>query len=228
MTTDLPDKETVRQDLWVASRIMDRKGLVEGFGHVSHRFLDTDLVMIPPRKGPGIVKPEDMLVMDLDGNVVEGEGTPALEYSMHSQVYRRRPDVRSVCRTHSPAVQSLSILGEPIRPVHGFGAFLGTTPVFLTPFLITTRQLGDGLAAVLGDGEAVALRGNGAITVGQSIQESLVKAVWLEDSARIQLDARAVGEPVYFSDDEVAIRTNVGYDVWGRAWQYWKETLVSA
>ena len=223
---DQPSKETVRQELYIACQIIDRKGLTEGFGHVSYRFPGTDRVMIPPRRGPGIINSEDMLVLDMDGKVVEGSGTPALEYYMHSQVYRRRPDVQAICRTHSPMVQALSALGQPIRPVHGFGAFLKTVPIFMTAFLFTTPQLGDALAETLGDAEAVVMRGNGAITVGKSIQEVVAKAVWLEDSARIQVYARALGEAIYFTQDEIAIRTNVGYDVWRRAWEYWKERLV--
>ena len=218
-----PTPEEVRQDLYVACRIMDGKGLTEGFGHISYRFPGTDRVMMPPRRGPGIVRPEEMLVLDLEGNVVEGEGTPALEYYMHARIYRRRPDVRSVCRTHSPMVQALGLLGQPIRPVHGFGTFLGTVPVFPIPYLITTPELGDQLAEALGQGEAVVMRGNGAITVGRTVQEALVKAVWLEEDAFIQVHARAMGEPIYFTEEEAQRRAAVPYNVWARAWEYWKE-----
>lgn len=219
-------EDRVRYELWAACQIMDRKGLVEGFGHISYRFPGTDRVMMTPRNGPGMIKAEEMLVLDLEGNVIEGSGRPALEYAMHSSVYRRRPEVRSICRTHSPMVNVMSLLGQPIRPVHGFGAFLGIVPVYQTPFLITNRQLGDALAQALGDGHGVVMRGNGCITTGEGIQESLTKAAWLEETCRLQVTARSVGEPRYLADDEIDIRVNVGYDVWQRAWEYWENCHI--
>lgn len=216
----------LRQEVFDACRVLVGEGLVEAYGHVSARLPGTDRFVVTPRYAPSLLRgPEDLLVVDLDGRVVEGDADPPLEVWMHTEVYRRRADVGALCRTHSFAATAWSTLAEPLRPVHGFGAFLGVeVPVFETPFLITTPELGWAVAETLGAGEAVLLRGNGQLVAGRNVGEACVKAVFLEQSARLHLAARAAGRPVVWTAEEVARRTgpDVPYDHFGRAWRYYR------
>lgn len=216
----------IRQEVFAACRVLVGEGLVEAYGHVSARLPDSPCFVVTPRIAPSLLRgPEDLLVVDLDGRRVKGEGEPPLEVWMHTEVYRRRPEVGALCRTHSFAATAWSTLGEPLRPVHGFGAFLGVeVPVFQTPFLITNPELGRAVAEVLGSGEAVLLRGNGQLVAGRSVAEACVKAVFLEQSARLHLAARSAGRPVVWTPEEVARRTgpDVPYDHFGRAWAYYR------
>jgi ribulose-5-phosphate 4-epimerase/fuculose-1-phosphate aldolase len=222
----------IREDVFAACRVLVGEGLVEAYGHVSARLPGFDRFVVTPRYAPSLLRgPEDLLVVDLDGRRVKGEGDPPLEVWMHTEVYRRRPDVGALCRTHSFAATAWSTLGEPLRPVHGFGAFLGVeVPVFPTPFLITTPELGQGVADSLGDREAVLLRGNGQLVVGRTVAEACVKAIFLEQSARLHLAARAAGRPVVWTAEEVARRTgpDVPYDHFGRAWNYYRSKHAGA
>ena len=226
MDQQQPTIESLKDDVLSACHIMDAVGLVEGYGHMTARIPGTDKVIVSPRTGLGLVQPDDLLVLDLDGNVLEGSTNPPREYFIHSSIYRARKDVQAICRTQAPMGQAFSTLGIPLRPVHGFGAFLKDVPVFPKPFLILTQELGDELALLLGSGEAVLLRGNGTAVVGPNVQEARVKAIFLEESATVYMRAAAVGQPLVMTKEEIAIRVDTGYDHYGRAWEFYKARVT--
>lgn len=210
-----------------ASHILSKKGLVEGFGHVAARVPGKeDEFYITPRIALALVEPKDILRVNLDGELLEGDGIVPLELPMHTELFRRRPDVQAVARTHSEMAHIWSIVQEPIRPVHGFGCFLGkevrTHPL---PYLITTDELARKLIDTLGNDEAVLIRANGTLVVGGRVEEATMKAIYLEDSARLGYKARLLGTPTYFSEDEIKVRTDVRYDHFGRAWDYYANLL---
>lgn len=207
----------------MACRILDRKGLVEGYGHVSVRLPDKKKILITARKALGLVKRRnDIILVEIGGTKQKGKYPPPYELPMHLSIYRRRPDVGSIVRTHSPNVLVLGVLGETIRPVHGFGSFLGkAVPVYEKPDLIHTDELGEELAEVLGSNDAVVLRGNGSLTVGKSLEEACVKALFLEEAASTQYRALCIKEPLFFTEEEIRRRTDVHYDHYGRAWEYY-------
>src|SRR5438105_11875484 len=88
--------------------------------------------------------------MDLDGNPLEGDGTPNSEFWIHARIYAARPDVGAVAHVHSPGCVVLSQLGQTVRPLHNSAAVLGEVPVYETIGLIRSRQLGNEVAQVLG------------------------------------------------------------------------------
>ena len=224
-----PRLAALAADVIAACRIIDGKGLIEAYGHVSVRIPETDRVLITPRGAIGLIGARALLVVDLRGRVVAGRGTPPLELPMHTSVYRRRPAVQALVRTHSPAALAWGILGRPLRPVHGHGSFLGAeVPVFSKVDLIATEALGEEVADTLGSAEAVLLRGNGTLVTGATLHEACVKAVWLEESAKIQCQAAAVGPPMIMTADEVRERIDVPYDHYGRAWSFYRTRFARA
>jgi len=221
------DLRSLREELLDASLIIDNQELVKGYGHVSARIPGRDAMLMTPRRGPGLLEdPDEMIVLDFHAKLLEGDGAVAMEAVMHGAIYRARPDVSGLVRTHSKYANVLSILGKPHRAVHGFGTFLGMeVPVFPKPFLITDERLASELVAVLGKAEAVLVRGNGNIIVGRSVPEATVKAIFLEEACELHYLALCAGEPIYYTPDDLAVRSNPGYDHFGRAWEYYRERL---
>jgi HCOMODA/2-hydroxy-3-carboxy-muconic semialdehyde decarboxylase len=122
----------------------------------------------------------------------------------------------------------MGILGKKPKVVHGFGSFLGEeVPIFSKPYLVVSSDLAAEVAEALGTAEALLMRGNGDVVTGRSVQEATVKAIFLEESCRIQYLALCAGTPTYFSSQEIAIRSEPGYDHWGRAWAYYEARLTS-
>ena len=221
------DLQSLREQILDAALIIDNQGLVQGYGHVSARIPGRDAMLMTPRRGPGLLEdPDEMLVIDFNGRKLEGDGDVAIEVIMHGAVYAARPDVGGIVRTHSKFANVLSILRKPPRAVHGFGTFLGMeVPIFDKPFLVSNAELGREFVATLGNAEAILVRGNGNLIVGRSVPEATVKAIFLEEACELQYLAYTVGEPAYYTPDELAVRSEPGYDHFGRAWDYYRERL---
>ncbi len=94
-------------------------GLVVGTeGNISARIPETDRVLIKPSGVPlGFLKAEDLIVVDLDGNRVEGELAPSIETPLHTAIYRVRSDVQGVVHTHAPFSTAFGIAGTEIIPL---------------------------------------------------------------------------------------------------------------
>jgi len=216
----------VREEVFAACRVLAGEGLVEAYGHVSARLPGSPHVVVTPRYAPSLVRgPEDLVVVDLDGARVAGDADPPLKVVMHTAGGRARPVGSALGRRRNPAATAGGTRGGPPCPAHRFGAFLGVeVPVFPIPFLITDAALGRALAEALGGAEAVLLRGNGQLVTGRRVAEACVKALFLEQSARVHLLARCAGTPRVWTAEEVARRTgpDVPYDHFGRAWDYYR------
>ena len=169
--------------------------------------------------------------LDLAGGQVVGEGRPPLETAMHLAVYRRRPDVMAIARGHPRHVAAYACAGEPLRVAHGFGANLGpVVPVFAQPFLVASAEMAEGVADALGQAEAVILQSNGMLAVGQTVPHACVQALFLEETAELQLLAQAAGlTPRHYTPEDAARRhgdDRVHEPV--RAWEYYVAAAAGA
>jgi ribulose-5-phosphate 4-epimerase/fuculose-1-phosphate aldolase len=213
----------LRAAVLAACRVLTFFRIVEGFGHVSAR-VGADRVLITPRRALGLVTEAELVELDLDGRQVAGEGGPPLEVPMHLAVYRRRADVKAIARGHPRHVAAYACAAAPMKVAHGFGANLGAeVPVFPQPYLITAGELADGVADTLGGGEAVILQGNGMLAVGQSVPHACVQALFLEETAELQLKAQGAGLTPQFYSAQGAARRH-GDDRAHepvRAWEYY-------
>src|SRR3954468_7264392 len=148
----------LRAEVLAGCRVLHHFRIVEGFGHISAR-LPGGKILITPRRALGLVSEAELVELDLDGLQTGGGGAPPLEVAMHLAVYRRRADVMAIARGHPRHVAAYACAGEPLRVAHGFGANLGTeVRVFARPFLVASREMGEGVAEALGDSEAVILQ----------------------------------------------------------------------
>lgn len=212
-----------------AARILIKKRICEAFGHVSARLPETELFVITPKASMDVVeRPEDLVTVDMKGKRVDGKNAQPLETWIHTCIYRKRPDVGGIARTHSFTTSVFSILGEAVRPVHDFGAILlGEVPVFQDSRLIEDEEIGMRLEEFMGpQGTAVLLRGNGTAVIGKDIIEATIRAIYLEESAMLQFKARQIGRPIYFAEEEVHERGNQLLEPSHilRAWEHYKRT----
>jgi len=208
MATDLG---TLRKLVAQGSRVLDATGVVDVFGHVSIRVPDSDCFLIPRAMSPGLVTPKDVLTMNWECQVVDGEGLPFVEAVIHSTIYQVRADVQAVAHFHSQMAIVLSMVGKEIRPIAGSAVtlpFLDGTPIYeeMNPVmttLISTREQGERVARLLGNRAAVLLKGHGAVVVGPSIQETCSRSSNLERAAELQVFAERLGTPRYLSPEEI-------------------------
>jgi ribulose-5-phosphate 4-epimerase/fuculose-1-phosphate aldolase len=195
--------EQISKDIVSACRILTYKKLVEGFGHVSARIPGTDRFLLTPRMGLALVRESELLTINLDGEVVEGSHAAPSEAWLHTAIMKAKPRVNVITRIHARVANIFSVTDRRLEPVHNHGSFFaGGVPVYSTPDLITTQKLGAEVSRTLGDGPAVLLRGNGQVTVGRTIPEAVMMAIYLEEAAEILYGALQIGKPVPLTLDE--------------------------
>jgi L-ribulose-5-phosphate 4-epimerase len=193
--------QAVREQVTDLHADLVRNGLVAWTsGNVSARVPGTDLVVIKPS---GVtyddLRPELMVIVDLDGHRVAGDLSPSSDTDSHLFIYREMPEVGGVVHTHSPYATAWAARGEPIPCVITAMAdeFGGDIPI--GPFaLIGSEDIGKGIVATLAGSRsgAILMRGHGVFTVGNDARAAVKSAVMCEDVARTVHLARQLG-PVH-------------------------------
>lgn len=161
------------------------------WGHATVRLPGSEVLWMKPA-GMGLeeVKAEEMILIDLEGRVVQGKGPRHIEVFIHSEIMRARPDVCAVVHTHAVFPTVFASLGVPLRPVtHEGSVFVPPDiPRFdETTDLISTPERGKAVARTLGDRSALILLSHGIVTTGASIEAAAINALLLDKAARAQL-----------------------------------------
>jgi ribulose-5-phosphate 4-epimerase/fuculose-1-phosphate aldolase len=223
----------LRQLVTTAGRVLYQQGLTDYLGHCSARVPGTDRVVIKPKhsktvRSPGEMGPADMIVIDLDGNLVEGSDAPPSECFIHTEIYRARPDVQAVVHTHQRAATLLGVVGADLLPVLHVPAVLtdgGTMPTWACPLLVTTPELGRKLAASLGTAGLCHLQGHGIVSVASDIRRAAVTAIALEQLAEANLTILRTGlSPRVITPGELNELRNSVASIDGR-WAYYVQLL---
>jgi ribulose-5-phosphate 4-epimerase/fuculose-1-phosphate aldolase len=226
----MPTEAELRQLLADSCRILFRLGLVDYMGHPSVRIPGTDRVLIKPRHSRRVrsqdrLGPDDMVIIDLAGKLVDGADAPPGERFIHTCIYRARPDVQAVVHTHQPMATVMGIAGAPIEPILHVESALVERPVPVWPCakLVTDEGLGAELAKALGDHAVVHLQGHGIASAAATVQEATINAIHLEHLAEATWKVLAMGrQPRVIPPGEIHQRaaTGVGWDV---RWAYYAE-----
>ncbi|HET9457853.1 MAG TPA: class II aldolase/adducin family protein [Candidatus Limnocylindrales bacterium] len=190
--------EDVRELLATACRILAAEGHEHfQFGHASSREMaGTERFWVKPANlGLREVRPDDLVLVDLEGNRLAGDGPLHTELPIHSEIYRRRPDVRAVVHTHPFHAAALAATSTPFRVVSQDSVPFAAGPArFDSALLIVTPEHGRAVAEALADGSVVLLRNHGIVVAGRSVEEATWLAVAFERSVRLQHAAAVLGE----------------------------------
>lgn len=190
--------ERERQEVYAATRELVKGGLVTGtWGNVSACSREEGLVAITPSGLPyDVLTPEDVVIVDLQGRVVEGKLKPSSETPMHTLFYRERQEIQAVVHTHSIYATAMAVLNRSIPPVIAELALGVGGEVPVAPFAkVGTEELGRVALEAMGTSRAVLLQNHGVVTVGEDMRRALNLAAIVEDAAKVYLIARGIGEP---------------------------------
>ena len=198
----------LKTKLAMSSRMLFNAGLVDYSGHISVRVPGSDhLLILPHPVSRATVVPEDMVVTDFEGRLIEGKYKAPSEVFMHARAYKARNDVQSVAHLHNHMVATLSMIDKPFYPASSNpGAFFGAgaLPKYMDPALIHTNEQGDAVARALGKADAVMLRGHGSMVVGQAIEWVFAACVDLEEAAARFYKASLLGAVLVYNEDETS------------------------
>ena len=227
----------ILEDLALANHILVNEGVLDGFGHISVRNPNNpERFFIARSMAPALVEVQDMVEVDLEGNVHDAQGRRTyVERFIHSAIYKARPDVMSVVHSHSPAVIPFGVTGARLRPVCHMSGFLGAvTPVYeirhsageSTDLLVSNQALGESLATVLGQASVALMRGHGSVTVGNCIKQAVFRAIYTESNARLQSEASRLGEINFLTEAEAKATSDMNDIHLDRPWEMWKRNAL--
>jgi ribulose-5-phosphate 4-epimerase/fuculose-1-phosphate aldolase len=220
-----------KQLLVDAILMLERAQIIDFNGHFSARIPGTGNILINSgNSSRSSLSVDDIIAIDLDGKLVEGATPPPMEFHIHAEIYRRRPEVNAVAHTHPQWSTVLSMAGKKLLPVIMQAAVLGEIADFPKIASINTRDLAREMADALGHRRAVMLKSHGAVTAGSTILEAFVLAVYLEETAHRQFLASQIGEPTVLTATEIE---TIGNNLWKphllqKVWDYHKGKLPRA
>jgi len=228
--------ESQLEDLVAANRILAAHGVIDAYGHVSLRSPDNpNRYFLARSLAPERVQLEDILEYDLDSNPVDARGRESVrERFIHGEIYRARPDVMSVVHNHSPSVIPFSVTGVPMKALFHMASFIGDgLPNFEirkvkkgSDLLVRTPELGKALAKTLGKAPASLMRGHGSVTVGENIQRSVGRSVYLEMSAIMQMQSLMLSKKITWFD-AAEVKASAPVQDYKRAWPLWREKALA-
>jgi L-ribulose-5-phosphate 4-epimerase len=190
--------QAIREELVTLNQALPKNGLVKWTsGNVSIRDTETGYVAIKPS---GVMfedlTPESMVVVDLEGSVIEGDAKPSSDTASHLYIYRHMPEVNGVVHTHSNYASAFAAVGKPIPPVLTAIAdeFGGAIPCGGFA-LIGGEEIGKVVIESIGSSPAVLLKNHGVFTVGRSGAAALKAAIMVEDVAKTVWLSLQIGVP---------------------------------
>jgi 3,4-dihydroxyphthalate decarboxylase len=205
----MTDESQLREKAATLTRMLNLQGTIGMFGHVSVRVPGTDRCIVSPGASTekSTTRPEQMFIYNIDGSIIEHPkgGLIPLEWRIHTQIHRDRPDAMCVCHLHAPHARALGVARKPLVPVFLHGAFLCTgVPTWDNPRLVVTDDQAADLSRSLGGHRVAQMRGHGTVVAGASAEEAFFACTFLEENAQIQLQADLAGGAIPLSDEEAS------------------------
>jgi L-ribulose-5-phosphate 4-epimerase len=210
--------EKLKQEVWEYNMELPRRGLVVmTSGNVSGRDPETNLVVIKPSGvNYATMQPEDMVVVDLDGNKVDGALKPSVDTLSHLHIYKKRADIFGVCHTHSTFAGVFAALGRPIPACMTTTAMLGGRIPVGEFVPVNEDEIGKEVVDKIGDKKAIILKHHGVFTIGKDAYHATKMAIEVEEIAKITYYAMLLGDPAELTDEQIAMFKHTYENVYGQ------------
>lgn len=208
----------LREIVWKCNLELPKNDLVRmTSGNISGRDPQTGLVVIKP-SGYSYeeMTPDDMVVVDMDGKVIEGQLTPSVDTETHLYVYAHRPDVWGIGHTHSPYASSFAVLGQPIPPCLTATAMLGGEIPLGKYVPIGGAAIGAEIVAKIGNARAIIMQNHGVFTIGNSPVQATKMAVEVEEIAKITHLAMLRGQPIILTPEQLGQMDDLYTNLYGQ------------
>ena len=194
-----------RRQLTEVGKWLHQKGFVAATdGNLSVRLKDGRVLVTPANRSKGMLRPEDMVLVDMQGNKLSGEGQPSSELPMHLMIYQRRPDVRGIVHAHPPVATGYAVAGLALDKAFlpEVVVSLGRVPLarYGTP---GSQKLNAALRNLVSRHDAILMANHGVVTFGKDLLQAFFHMETVEQFARISLAAKLLGKQVSLSKQEV-------------------------
>jgi ribulose-5-phosphate 4-epimerase/fuculose-1-phosphate aldolase len=192
-TRQRPAVKKTEAELRIGAKILEWE-IGDIWGHVDARLPDNRGIAVQMFRPPESGKKDWLVHFDYSLNKISGVGTIPREAVIYTEIFKARPDVNAAVHCHASMCIALSLAEKPIDWVHMQSSrFKGGTPIFPRPIYILDEAEGAELAKTLGEASAVMIKGHGIVTVGPTIDEACINALYMERTAKIMAIARLHG-----------------------------------
>ncbi|WP_429976225.1 L-fuculose-phosphate aldolase [Enterococcus sp. DIV0086] len=175
-------------------------------GNISIYIRKDNVMLISPSGIPyDDIKPEDIVLLDLDGNTLEGTRKPSSEYQMHCIFYKKTENVNSVVHTHSDYATAISCLNQDIEPLHYIIGSIGDKVRCCEYRTYGTQELADEAYRVMGKNNGILLGNHGVLAVGSSCAEAFSVAKDIEFLAKLKIRAQSIGTPKLLNERQMEV-----------------------
>lgn len=220
--------EALRTEIAACTRIMNMDGLIDYSGHVSARLADGSGLLIQSfDDSRAALAPDDLLVCDFDGNVLDGPDgkKPPREVFIHTEIMKVRSDVNAIGHFHPETATMFTLVeGRSLVPVKNHAArWMSGIPVHPDPGHVNSPETGKALANTLGACHAALIRAHGVVVTAESVPALLIDSVHFEENAKTLFHAAALGTVRGLSQDEMndfLSRFNREAHI-GKLWKYY-------
>jgi HCOMODA/2-hydroxy-3-carboxy-muconic semialdehyde decarboxylase len=225
--------DSTLDDLVTANHILAHEQVVDAYGHISFRHPENpERYLLSRARAPELIETHDIVEYKLDGDAIEArDRRPYSERMIHGAIYEQRADVNVVIHNHSYEVIPFASTGTPLRPVTHTCAPIGSDiPIWdmrdkfgETNHLVVTMEQGRDLASTLGDRSIALMKRHGCVVAGATVEETVMKSIYLQVNAKLQLQTMQIGTPDYLTESEIEQCTAmqqapISLD---RAWEVW-------
>jgi L-ribulose-5-phosphate 4-epimerase len=202
-------EDQLKQDICKVMRNLFNRGLVSALGgNVSARLPNSKEFWITPSGiFKGELNPDDLVKLDVEGNILDGFLRPSVEWPLHAAIYRVRPDVNAVIHAHNPITLGLALAGVSLKPI-SVEAVMVLRKVEIVPFAFPgTDQLAKLVEEKAAKGaRAIILQNHGIVALGSNLYDAEAIAETLEEVATAQFVAMALGkEPPTIPEKDVEL-----------------------
>jgi L-fuculose-phosphate aldolase len=224
----MTDPAQAKQQLVDCIRMLEHADIIDYNGHASIRAGEGRMYINIGSCQRSRLTSADICTIDFDGQVIEGNGKPPLEFHLHAGIYKARPDVNAVVHAHPKWSTFLTMVGQPYQPVYAQGSLLYPMPVLDSPNSINNPVMAARLADTLSQRSAAMMKSHGAVTVGKDIVEAFVLANYMEENAYRQYMALQIGKPYAFNEQELALCREKLWNegLFKRAWDHFRAKLA--
>ena len=191
----------------MGKRLIEKHLVAGSWGNISCKAGDGALIAITP-SGLGYEQqsPEDIVLVDLDGRVVEGERIPSSELPLHTAIYRAVPEAKAIIHTHSIYASALAAMRKPVPAIiEDIVQIIGGRVSCAEYALPGTQELAENAVAAMGGRKAVLLANHGAVCWGKSLDDALIVAEILEKAAQIAIICQGCGGAVELSSQDAEV-----------------------
>jgi L-fuculose-phosphate aldolase len=202
---DKMELQDIKREVLETSKKMSKMGLAAGtWGNISARVDKHYMIITPSGMDYDILKPEDMVLANIHDLSYEGKLKPSIEFPLHAEIYKARPEINAVMHTHSISASSIAAARKDIPPILDDMVQIVGGSIRITEYALpASEQMVKNALKKLENRNAIILASHGPVCLGRNLDEALITSQIVEKASKVFIDTQAFGGPVCLTDEDV-------------------------